>query len=196
MFRRLLGIAVIVAPSLVIAPAVAQDFPNRPIKILVGFPAGGPSDVPARIIGAKLQTALGQPVVIENKTGAAGMIALNDMLGQPRDDDADASASPFVPRPHPLELRGERGQAPVKMNPFNLTVTDASETAKFLKLFHRSRRLHDRGAVLTGQDHRLDGLTTKERLGRETFLGGCRFRALPDDYSLSKCGRTTERSDA
>lgn len=53
--------------------------------MLVGFPAGGPSDVPARIIGAKLQTSLGQPVVIENKTGAAGMIALNDMLGQPRD---------------------------------------------------------------------------------------------------------------
>jgi tripartite-type tricarboxylate transporter receptor subunit TctC len=66
-------------------PATAQDFPNRPIKMLVGFPAGGPSDVPARIIGAKLQTSLGQPVVVENKTGAAGMIALNDMLGQPRD---------------------------------------------------------------------------------------------------------------
>ena len=53
--------------------------------MLVGFPAGGPSDVPARIIGAKLQTSLGQPVVVENKTGAAGMIALNDMLAQPRD---------------------------------------------------------------------------------------------------------------
>jgi tripartite-type tricarboxylate transporter receptor subunit TctC len=84
-FRTLFGIAVIVAPSLVSAPALAQDFPNKPIKILVGFPAGGPSDVPARIIGAKLQTSLGQPVVIENKTGAAGMIALNDMLGQARD---------------------------------------------------------------------------------------------------------------
>ena len=67
------------------AAAQAQGFPNRPIKMLVGFPAGGPSDVPARIIGQHLQTALGQPVVVENKTGAAGMIALNEMLAQPRD---------------------------------------------------------------------------------------------------------------
>ncbi len=65
--------------------AQAQGFPNKPIRMLVGFPAGGPSDVPARIIGQQLQTALGQPVVVENKTGAAGMIALNEMLAQPRD---------------------------------------------------------------------------------------------------------------
>ena len=71
--------------------AMAQDFPNKPIRMLVGFPAGGPSDVPARIIGAKLQTSLGQPVVVENKTGAAGMIALNDMLAQPRDGTHVAS---------------------------------------------------------------------------------------------------------
>jgi tripartite-type tricarboxylate transporter receptor subunit TctC len=67
------------------SPAAAQDYPTRSIRMLVGFPAGGPSDVPARIIGEKLRVALGQPVVIENKTGAAGMIALADMLTQPRD---------------------------------------------------------------------------------------------------------------
>ncbi|HWV41310.1 tripartite tricarboxylate transporter substrate binding protein [Pseudorhodoplanes sp.] len=67
------------------AIAQAQTFPSKPVRMLVGFPAGGPSDVPARIIGQHLQTALGQPVVVENKTGAAGMIALNEMLAQPRD---------------------------------------------------------------------------------------------------------------
>ena len=67
------------------APALAQSYPSKPIRMLVGFPAGGPSDVPARLIAAKMQAAMGQPVVVENKTGAAGMIALKDMLSQPRD---------------------------------------------------------------------------------------------------------------
>jgi tripartite-type tricarboxylate transporter receptor subunit TctC len=65
--------------------AGAQDFPSRNIRLLVGFPAGGPSDVPARLVAERMQKALGQPVVVENKTGAAGMIALNEMLAQPRD---------------------------------------------------------------------------------------------------------------
>jgi tripartite-type tricarboxylate transporter receptor subunit TctC len=65
--------------------AQAQEYPNRTIRLLVGFPAGGPSDVPARIIADKMQKTLKQAVVVENKTGAAGMIALNDMLAQPRD---------------------------------------------------------------------------------------------------------------
>jgi tripartite-type tricarboxylate transporter receptor subunit TctC len=65
--------------------AAAQEFPSRTIRLLVGFPAGGPSDVPARLVAAEMQKALGQSVVVENKTGAAGMIALNEMLAQPRD---------------------------------------------------------------------------------------------------------------
>jgi tripartite-type tricarboxylate transporter receptor subunit TctC len=81
--KRTLLVAGLLAAAL--TPAHAQTFPNKPIKILVGFPAGGPSDVPARIIADKLQKSLGQPVVVENKTGAAGMIALNEMLAQPRD---------------------------------------------------------------------------------------------------------------
>lgn len=74
------SVAAVLAPD-----ARAQDFPDRTIRLLVGFPAGGPSDIPARIIAEKMRVALGQPVVVENKTGAAGMIALNDMLAQPRD---------------------------------------------------------------------------------------------------------------
>jgi len=77
----LLGLCAVAASTF----AHAQTYPSKPIRMLVGFPAGGPSDVPARIIGQQLQTALGQPVVVENKTGAAGMIALNEMLAQPRD---------------------------------------------------------------------------------------------------------------
>ncbi len=65
--------------------AEAQEFPNRTIRMLVGFPAGGPSDIPARLIADTMREALGQSVVVENKTGAAGMIAVNEMLAQPRD---------------------------------------------------------------------------------------------------------------
>jgi tripartite-type tricarboxylate transporter receptor subunit TctC len=69
-----------------IAPAGAQNpYPTRPIRLVVGFGAGGPTDIPARFIADKLGTALGQRVVVENKPGAAGMIATRDVLGQPRD---------------------------------------------------------------------------------------------------------------
>lgn len=72
---------------LVLVPVVqAQDaFPSRPVRILVGFPAGGPSDIPARFIADRIRVPLGQPVIVENKTGAAGMIALRDVLAAPAD---------------------------------------------------------------------------------------------------------------
>ncbi len=56
--------------------ASAQSaYPTQPIKILVGYPAGGGVDIIARMLGEPLKTALGQPVVVENRTGAAAMIA-------------------------------------------------------------------------------------------------------------------------
>jgi len=67
-------------------PAAAQDaYPNRPIRLVVGFSAGGPTDIPARFIADKLGTLLGQRVFVENKTGAAGMIATRDVLALPAD---------------------------------------------------------------------------------------------------------------
>jgi tripartite-type tricarboxylate transporter receptor subunit TctC len=70
--------AVVISTVLVAcAAALAQtnSYPNRPIHILVGFSAGGPSDIIARIVGAKTAEILGQQVVVENKTGAGGLIA-------------------------------------------------------------------------------------------------------------------------
>ena len=57
------------------AAAQAQNYPARPVKMVVGFSAGGTIDVVARIIGEHLQTKMGQPFVVENRTGANGMIA-------------------------------------------------------------------------------------------------------------------------
>jgi tripartite-type tricarboxylate transporter receptor subunit TctC len=55
--------------------AWAQAYPSRPIRILIGFPAGGTPDIITRVIGQRLQERLGQPVVVENKPGASGNIA-------------------------------------------------------------------------------------------------------------------------
>ena len=55
--------------------AAAQDYPSRPITIVVPFPAGGPSDALVRILGERMGASLGQPIVVENVAGASGSIA-------------------------------------------------------------------------------------------------------------------------
>ena len=69
------------AASAAVLPALtrivsAQNFPTRPITIIVPFPAGGPADAVARIIGERMRAALGQPVIIENVAGAGGSIGV------------------------------------------------------------------------------------------------------------------------
>jgi tripartite-type tricarboxylate transporter receptor subunit TctC len=65
--------------------AHAQPYPDKPLRLVVGFSAGGPTDLPARFIADRLGTALGQRVVVENRPGAAGQIATQDVLSKPRD---------------------------------------------------------------------------------------------------------------
>src|SRR5262245_24452015 len=73
----LAGIAIAGASmSEISAQDSAAGFPNRPIRIVVGFGAGGGNDLVARTVGPKLSEILGQPVVIENKPGAGGQVGV------------------------------------------------------------------------------------------------------------------------
>jgi len=72
--------AVLFAISNLAAPCSAQDYPTRPIRIIVPFGAGGPADVAARLIGNVLQEKFGQAVVVENRTGAGGVIGTQEVV--------------------------------------------------------------------------------------------------------------------
>ncbi len=70
--EKILALIVLCAAALA---ASAQGYPSKPIRIVVGFPPGGGNDIVARLVGAKMQEAWGQPVVIDNKPGANSIIA-------------------------------------------------------------------------------------------------------------------------
>jgi tripartite-type tricarboxylate transporter receptor subunit TctC len=80
--------AIIVAAAafaLNIAGAIGQDFPNRPIQLMVAYPAGGSTDIAARIVAAIAEKELGQPIVVVNKGGAGGQVGWTDMVRQKPD---------------------------------------------------------------------------------------------------------------
>jgi len=71
--------------SLAAASSHAQTFPSKPISIVVPFTAGGTTDVIARGVAAKMRIALNQDVIVDNRPGAASLVALNHVRGQPAD---------------------------------------------------------------------------------------------------------------
>jgi tripartite-type tricarboxylate transporter receptor subunit TctC len=81
----LLAMLAALAPAASHAQSASTGWPAKSIRLVVGFSAGGPTDLPARFIADRLGTALGQRVVVENRAGASGQIATNDVLSKPRD---------------------------------------------------------------------------------------------------------------
>jgi tripartite-type tricarboxylate transporter receptor subunit TctC len=93
--RRLVGLMLALGALVVLAPAVkAQDYPARPIKIVVPFPAGGTADAMPRVVADWLSRKWGQPIVIENRTGAAGNIGAEAVFKAEPDGYTLLSAPP------------------------------------------------------------------------------------------------------
>ena len=84
-WKSSLGLLAAAAAIAVYQPAQAQDWPNRPVKIIVPFAPGGNADGMARIIGQRLGEVLGQQFVVENRTGAGGTIAVEGVARSPAD---------------------------------------------------------------------------------------------------------------
>lgn len=88
-FHRALPTAgLVLLAAVAVRPAIAQgdaSYPSKPIHLIVGFAAGGGNDLFARLVGQKLSENMGQPVIIENKAGAGGRIAVEYVKNQPAD---------------------------------------------------------------------------------------------------------------
>jgi tripartite-type tricarboxylate transporter receptor subunit TctC len=67
------------------ASALAQNFPSKPLRLVVGFPAGGPADIFGRAIAQKLTDVIGQQVVVDNRAGAGGIVATENVAKAPAD---------------------------------------------------------------------------------------------------------------
>jgi tripartite-type tricarboxylate transporter receptor subunit TctC len=114
---RTIGMAIALLMC-VAAPAFAQDYPTRPIRILVPYAPGGISDIAARIVGAKLTEAWGQQVVIENRPGGNGFIAVTDAARSAPDGyslvmvtTGDVAINPALFKDIPYDV--ERDLAPI-----------------------------------------------------------------------------------
>jgi tripartite-type tricarboxylate transporter receptor subunit TctC len=83
--RQFVSMLVLVLGWFSASPALADVYPSRPIRLVVGYAAGGATDVIARLVGQKLSEALGQPVVIENRPGAGATVA-SDMVARSAPD--------------------------------------------------------------------------------------------------------------
>ncbi|HEY3045953.1 MAG TPA: tripartite tricarboxylate transporter substrate binding protein [Polaromonas sp.] len=83
--RRLWAVAACTFVAFAGPLAHAQDYPNKPIRIIVPLPPGGSNDVLARLLGQKMSETFGQPVIVENRPGAAGNIATDYLAKSPAD---------------------------------------------------------------------------------------------------------------
>ncbi|MBB3005962.1 Bug family tripartite tricarboxylate transporter substrate binding protein [Cupriavidus alkaliphilus] len=107
-FQRRLGAVLLSATlPLAAAPALAESYPSKPIRLVVPFPPGGPTDTAARIIGQKMSETLKQPVVVDNRPGASGTIGAENVAKSPADGyTLLVLATPTLLAPHLINRKG------------------------------------------------------------------------------------------
>jgi len=111
-------------------PAAAQ-YPDRPVRLVVPFPAGGPTDGVARSVAQAMSKSMGQPIVVENKPGADGAIAAQAVVGAPADGytllfaTSSVMALPYVAKPAPFDAADLAPVASVGRFAFGMFVNPA-----------------------------------------------------------------------
>ena len=137
MNRRAPLLAAALASLALLAPHTASAQPiEGPLRIVVGYAPGGSSDRVARIVGEKLQGKLGIPVIVENKTGAGGRLAAQQVKATPAGQSVLMLANPAVMVVAPLVFKdngydAERDFTPVsQVNDYELSLIHISEPTR------------------------------------------------------------------
>ena len=166
-------VMMLLATSVLASPAWAQDWPNKPIKWIVPFPPGGPTDVFSRAVAQHLQAALGQPVVVENRGGAGGGVGMQALAKSPPDGYTIGLSTTGTHAINPALYGDKVGYDPVKdftplttaVSYVNMLVINANHPAKTVKeLVDYARANPDKvsfGSAGNGSSNHLSGEVLK-----------------------------------
>ena len=183
-----------------IAHATAADYPSRPIRMLAGFTAGGGSDLAARMVAQKLSEALGQSVVVDNRTGATGAIAA-EMLAKAQPDGytlmmlavAQLAATAYDERLPYDVVRDYAGVSYVSRNPYVMAVhpsLPARTVREFIDLAKsQPGRLNYGSTGIGGSNHIVTELFNVAAGIKVTHVVQLVFASITSGMSLARAGK-------
>ena len=180
--RRTLAALIAAALAMTVSRgANAQDYPNRPIKLVVAFTAGGTTDFVARLLAERLRTLLGQPVIVENRPGANGAIAAEYVAKSDPDGYTLFFTTVGAVAINPA-LRGNlaydpiKDFAPVGMAVFNSTMLVVSASMQVNSARELAALARERPVTIG-----ITGLGAISHLGLELYqaAAGVKFQAVP-----------------
>ncbi len=177
-FSRSFAVLLLAGLAVTALPAAAQQDPARPIKILIPIPPGGAPDIAARILGEKLNESLGQPIVVENRAGSNGVIAVEMLAKSPADGYTLAliADSQVVINPHLYPavsvdpMKDLVPVATVAANEFVLSVNPKIPVNTFAEFIDYARKTSPPLAYASGgngSQHHLSMEMLKQRAGIE-----------------------------